>query len=124
MLYGNRFTGDEALKRGFVDAAGKDAAETIKLGKELGLKWASKARAGMIMGILKDGVVSFMIGSSGPFTFDLTSSNLLWYQYENAKRELLDNRPGARPTPEQMKRLTENVQKGLLEDAKKAKARM
>lgn len=61
MLYGTRFPAGEAFKRGFIDAAGKDGAETIKLAKELGLKFASKARAGMIMGLLKDEVVGFQL---------------------------------------------------------------
>ncbi|KAI9016094.1 ClpP/crotonase-like domain-containing protein [Hyaloraphidium curvatum] len=98
MLYGNRLTAPEAHERGIVDAVGKGPAETIELGKELGRKWATKARAGMIMGLLKNEM------------------------YSDAKRELLQMTPSARPTPEQMKRLQENVAKGAIADAKAAAA--
>jgi enoyl-CoA hydratase/carnithine racemase len=125
MLFGNRFVGEEALKRGFVDAAGKDPQEAIKLAKELGVKWAGKARAGAVMGMLKDEVVGTLflsLSRLASYLMFFFLASLLKYKY--AKTELLGNRPGPRPTPEEMKRLQQNVAKGLMEDAKKAAAKI
>jgi enoyl-CoA hydratase/carnithine racemase len=53
MLEGYRFTGEEALANGMVDALGKDGEDSWKQAVSIAGKWAPKARAGPYYGQIK-----------------------------------------------------------------------